>query len=317
MNKKLLLLLAFCALLSANEGFAQGTLIHYWHFNNFADSLHTDNTSADGGIRGIKADFSIHDTNVAQIRYSKVAGTATSYSTYIDTFTAPAGDHDTFNARMSVPAGWALRVRNPSDAMQLLFYVPTVHYKNILLKYAVERSNAAGMTGQQFDYSVDSAVTWRTTGLTTTTYTVRDTFGLVGISFGSDTDVNNNAKLVFRVRFVGSNTGTSGNNRFDNVTVDGDSIIATTIPNEVHAVTNLAPYTLYPNPAVNSLEIIGAAPGTKSVVVYNATGQKVIDVRKSGTQFTLNIAQLVSGNYFVSIKEDAQDAVTTVRFTKD
>jgi len=314
MNKKLLVLLVCFFVISTlpSVSMAQGTLIHYWHFNNFADSFHTNS------IPGIAADFSIHDTSKAKILYTKIPGTSAAYGTYVDSFTAPTADHDTFNARMSAPPGFALRVRNPSDSMELLFYIPTVHYKNILLKYGVERSNTSGMLTQNFDYSVDSGSTWRTTGLTTLSYTVRDTFGLVATSFGSDTEVNNNPKLVFRIKFAGSNTGTSGNNRFDNVTIDGDSIVVGTTPppNAVQSVAGAAPYILYPNPVINTIELNGPTEGSKQVVISNTSGQKVFEVQETGKHFNLDISKLTPGNYFVRIKEANSNDVSTIQFVK-
>ena len=226
MRKNLFLLITTLVIttVTINALNAQGTLIHYWHFNNsgYLGAMHTYPVDT---IHSIAADYSIHDTSKARILYSEVPGTSSVYSTFIDTVNADATD--TVNARMSTASGYAIRARNPSDSMQLLFYIPTVHYNNILLSYGSESSSTShGQLRQNFDYSVDSGLTWRASGLSMTSDSAWLIFHRTSISFTTDTMVNNNSKLVFRIKFTGNNTGTSGNNRFDNITVDGDSIIA-------------------------------------------------------------------------------------------
>ena len=215
----LLLLVNFCV-----KSNAQATLIHYWNFNTLTGAMHLDT------IHGIDADYSTYDTSKAKILYAVVPGTSASYATYEDAYTTVTADYDTVNLRLSAVAGVALRVRNPSDSMQLLFYMPSVHYTHILLQYGSESSSvASGMTHQLFDYSVDSGATWRTSGLSETSDSAWLAFHRTAVSLATDSSVKNNNKLVFRIRFSGHNTGTTGNNRFDNVTVEGDSIIASTI----------------------------------------------------------------------------------------
>ena len=304
--------LCACAWISAiSNGKAQGTLIHYWHFNNFT---HTYNLP---DIPGIAADFSIHDTSTAKILYAKLPGVVLD-SAYIDPYAAVAGapDFDTVNTRMGAADTSALRTRNPSDSMQLLFYIPTTHYKNILLQYATERSNN-GMLRQSFDYSVDSGLTWRTSGLTQSFDSPAVAFHRVAVSFGSDTQVNNNAKLVFRIKFSGNTVGTSGNNRFDNVTVEGDSITASggSTPPAAVASVSTPGYNLYPNPVSNELFISSALTGNNSYQIINMTGAPVMNGTASGN-FSVNTSALPGGNYFIIIRNEATGRASSMRFTK-
>ena len=94
--KKNLLAFAFVlglvALYSSNAN-AQGTLIHYWNFNNYALGAQY---TVGGTIQGIAADFSIHDTSKAKILYAEVSGTSALYTTYIDSVQPKTSDYDRF-----------------------------------------------------------------------------------------------------------------------------------------------------------------------------------------------------------------------------
>ena len=197
--------------------------IHYWSFNSFSGAFHNPS------IPLIKADYSQIDTNKATIEYKLVAGASSPYAGYIDHV---AGD--TTNARLLAIGGQALRVRNPSDSMELRFHIPTTGFQNIKLKFAAQSSSAvSAQLAQLYDYSVDNGATWKTSGLNMTLDSMTQVqfqganWGLVSINFGTDLSVNNNDKLIFRIKFAGNTALTTGNNRFDNITVDGDSGIVT------------------------------------------------------------------------------------------
>jgi len=232
------LLLPCILLLCATNVHAQSKLIHYWHFNNFTSvsgyaglpSVTTATVNAANPYR-VHADYSSIDTSKAKIVYQTSAGTSSAFSTTLDY----ANPGDTANARLGHKSdtsiiSYALRPRNRSDSMELRFYIPTTHYKNILVKYESQSSSVtSGPLHQVFDYSTDSGATWKTTGLSVASDSAGLAFGPVfPVSFTTDTTVNNNPKLVFRIKFVGNSSGTSGNNRFDNVTVEGDTILPVT-----------------------------------------------------------------------------------------
>jgi len=233
-------LLVVVFLFAAITSNAQSKLIHYWHFNNFttvagymglpANATITVNSASPYSVH---ADYSRIDTAKARIVYMTSAGTSSVFSTTID-YVLPG---DTANARLGhasdtsiISAG--LRPRNRCDSMELRWYIPTAHYKNILIKYESQSSStASGPLHQVFDYSIDSGATWKTSGLSVASDSAGLAFGPVfPVTFTTDTTVNNNPKLVFRIKFVGNSSGTSGNNRFDNITVEGDTISGTTPP---------------------------------------------------------------------------------------
>ena len=316
MKRNLLLAFLLISSICSTSVFAQSKLIHYWHFNNAVvpSAMYTDSA---GGIHGIAADYSLIDTSKAKVLYYKITGTSAVYHTYIDFYAPAATEYDTINMRMGQSTGNAIKARNPSDSMELRFYIPTTNYKNIVLKYASEASSrTSGQLLQDYSFSLDSGSTWHSTGMNMTADSAGLTYNLISLSF--DTTVNNNSKLVFRIIFNGNTSGTSGNNRFDNITIEGDTITAATT-NFVSGpgnITNEPVYTLYPNPVENTLEISAALDGTKSVMIYNAEGKSVFAGLAAGKGFSINVAGLSSGMYFVSIRENATGLVTTERFIK-
>ena len=175
------------------------------------------------------------------------------------------------------------------------------------------RSNN-GMLQQVFDYSVDSGTTWRTTGLNITSDSPLVVFKRTTITFGSDTQVNNNGKLVFRIKFNGNTVGTSGNNRFDNITLEGDSILAPSV-----AVSQVQPLeaNIYPNPFKNILQITTAADAMKTALIYDLQGRLVLKTTLSGRYNTLDVADLNKGFYTIVLKGTMNNTQSTSVIVKE
>ncbi len=250
-----------------------GSLIYFWHFNNFTGSYLNPN------FPYIAPDYFIHDSSKAKVHMGLFPGTSVANPTYFDVVTFATGDADTVNnswpaypSLLTVAGGNGIRPRNPCDSVYLYYYMPTVNYKNIVLTYGSETSSfTSGDSCQVFSYSVDSGATWRISGLSKLTDSALTTVKRISVSF-TDPDVNNCSKLVFRIRFKGRNTGTSGNNRFDNISVQGDSIFspAPTI------ITTPVALGSYCNTASSPISIAytttGAVSGPYSVQISNSNG---------------------------------------------
>lgn len=72
---------------------------------------------------------------------------------------------------------------------------------------------------------MDSGKTFRQNGLSITTDTMTNgTWNLISINAGADPAINNSNKFIFRIRTTPQNKSTSGNHRYDNFTVEGDTI---------------------------------------------------------------------------------------------
>lgn len=167
-------------------------VVHYWNFNR------TDNLlSPSFTIGGAKLQHTLPTGGTAEI----TSGTG-------QNFTAS-------NARFGDEAESHLRVNNPIGVV-LLYDLPTTGFSNIKLKYETRRSGQGAGT-QIVEYSVNG-----TDFTEIRRIAVQDADPVVVlIDFTDITAVNNNPNFKIRVRFEQGNGGTAGNNRFDNVTIEG------------------------------------------------------------------------------------------------
>ncbi len=302
---------------------AQQTLIHYWHFNDLSNNYNASSVANSFRNAGIIANYSRLDTSKAKIYYRTFNGVSDAYLTYFDNVGG-----DTTNSHMNAPAGLGFRARNPSDSMQLMFYIPTQHYKNIKVSYACEKSSiASGQYQQNYDYSLDAGHTWKTSGLNITfDSTIGIIYTPVHLSFPNDTLTGNNPNLILRVKFVagplgiGSPTGLSGNNRFDNVAVEGDTTTATPQPvvgnTGISEMTNsTGEYVMYPNPSNCDLFINSNTTGIKHIMIMSITGQLVSEYSDNAKEIKLNISNLTQGIYFVRVFEN--NAISTMKLIKN
>ncbi|NCX95152.1 MAG: T9SS C-terminal target domain-containing protein [Chitinophagia bacterium] len=309
MKKVLHVLFLFTAIALVNSNaIAQAYLVHYWNFNTFRDTVRLPT------LRYIKANFSRLDTNKATVVYQK-SYTSVTDSAYVDYYPVVAADYDSVNLRMGDTAGNGMRLRNPSDSMELRMYIPSRYYKNLKLTYASMRSNN-GMLQQRFDYSTDSGTTWITTGLSIAMDSPTTTFKRTTIRFGSDTTVNNNSKLVFRIKFRGNTVGTSGNNRFDNITLDADSVTTGGI-STITSVVKYEPLSVYPNPTQSNLTISLPTNGIKAVTIHNLQGATLWAGIVNGANPTLDIANLPIGIYTATIQDGDTNKYYTATFVKE
>lgn len=179
-----------------------GVLLHYWNFNNSAELLTATYTLGAGNL-AINLDGSA--------------------AFQADTGQSFFGE----NARNGDLVGNHLRVNYPLSAT-LIFNTPTTDYKNIVIKYETRRSGqGAGI--QEISYTTDGS-----TYQVFTTITVLDAVPVLQtLDFSAIEAVNENANFGIRIRFLTGGGGVEGNNRFDNMTVEG---YRTGMPQVVHSV---------------------------------------------------------------------------------
>ena len=286
-------LLNFCIIIlfacSANTVKAQDTLIHYWDFNNTSIGAVYMPT-----VATIKSAFSLIDTNKAYFQYQPLQGTTGNANSYVD-FLTPG---DTTNCMNGSPIGSCLRLRNPYDSMQGVFYIPSTNHKNIIVSFATERSGS-GPQIQHYSYSLDSGMTWLTSGLSIVQDSIlalASPFQLVTIGFSPD--ANNNPKLAFRILQSDGVTANGGNNRYDNFAVQSSPTV-----NSVTKLSNsISSCLLFPNPANNTVNFLLPYTGVKTITIINAAGQTVNTFSTSDNQYAANIATLSTGLYFANIK---------------
>lgn len=290
-----------------NTGSAK--MIHYWHFNN---TLPDDGS---GGVlfdsQPILADFT--RLGGAAIMYKPLKGVVNDWGN-IDNLVG-----DTINQRTGYKdccgeVNNAIRARNPSDSMQFLWYMPTTRYQNIVIKYENQLSSIkSGQREQVFSYSLDSAATFINTGLPVVSNFADTVWSLVTLDLRSIPAINNNRKFVLRIDFSGQNTGSKGNNRFDNITVEGD------ISSDIDAVPEVikSDYALYPNPAKENINLITTYEGEKTISIYNSTGTIVSSYNLSGKNIVINVSSLSQGLYFMKIIEANAKTGALLKFIKE
>jgi hypothetical protein len=119
------------------------------------------------------------------------------------------------NARFGDLAGSHLRVNNPLG-VKLLFDLPTTGFSKIKFRYETRRSGQGAGT-QLVEYSTNG-----TDYIEIKRITVKDSDPeLVFLDFSTIDALSNNPNFKIRISFEQGNGGTAGNNRFDNITLEG------------------------------------------------------------------------------------------------
>ncbi len=174
----------------------EAELVHYWHFNALAE----------GTLTTVPVDVST--LTGAVITYP---GTGAGYMDRVD----PGSD---LGAKPATPAGYGLRPRNPANTRELIIVAPSTGYEKLVVSFAAMRSSN-GAVQEEFYYSANGGATWTLVGAA---YDISESWNLKTFDLAAITAVNDNPNLRFRLLFVGTNAdGSSGNNRLDNILVEG------------------------------------------------------------------------------------------------
>jgi hypothetical protein len=116
---------------------------------------------------------------------------------------------------------------------------------------------------------------------------------------------------VLRINFSAPNTGSKGNNRFDNITVEGEPI------NDSINDISKSDYILYPNPVLNILNLKTTYAGEKMISIYNSAGILMSSYFINGTQSAINTSFLSQGMYFIKITETSSKKSKSLKFIKE
>jgi len=129
----------------------------------------------------------------------------------------------TNNARLGDIAGQALSLQGgtsvANNGRNLTLAVSTVGFSNIVVSFATQ-GTSTGFTSNQFQYSLDG-LNFIDFGPPYTPATAFGTLPFV-FSLAAIVGLNNNPNAAFRIVFNGA-TSSTGNNRIDNVVVEGTS----------------------------------------------------------------------------------------------
>jgi len=198
--------------------------------------------------------------------------------------------------------------------MEFLWYLPMTNYRNIVIKYETELSSVKrGQQQQIFSYSTDSALTFITTDLPVSSNYADTVWSMMTLDLRSITSINDNRKFVFKMNFSAPNTSDKGNNRFDNITVEGDLIV--TGVNKIGYEAD--GFTIYPNPANDYFYLTGTFDGEKSISIYNSMGRLVNAITLYGKHSLVDVAGLSPGFYFIKIREKGEAGLITLKFIKN
>jgi hypothetical protein len=281
-------------------------IIHYWDFNGLSKAYTYPN------IPTFPTDFSVDPTAIGVLTHMIQAGAPNTFVPgNVDNVAGDLG-----NAQFGAPAGQGLRVRNPDSLVELRFKIPTTGFKNIGFSYVIEESSNISPLTRNFDYSLDGGTTWKTTGLSILSESFLDSnkYGAANVTFAGGSLAENNASLVFRIKMTGGLiSGTSGNNRFDNITVTGDpttSDVKETSPSAWNC-------SLYPNPARDYIEISTPSEGSKTISIMDITGRVVLQTTNDQKNILLSTANLSSGMYTVRVFDLLQNKGSVIKFVKE
>ena len=157
--------------------------------------------------------FNSSDTNQMLIP-SPILGSAS--ITYVAAYYDAVSPGSTINLRISDSAGTGLRMRNPFTSVT--FNMPTTGYKKPAFTFSAERSNSGPMSDNVY-YTVDGT-NFINDSISTASFSLDTTWALYKVDFSAISRVSNNP--AFAVKFISqdNNTGTSGNDRYDNVTLE-------------------------------------------------------------------------------------------------
>ena len=195
-SPKLSLVVASLAILLTCGEVARADELAIWNFND-------SDLTVDHGSGSLTTNFSL--TNVV----FTLGGTST-------------------NARQGDVAGQSMTLQggtsNSNNGRFITLGVSTVGFSNIAVSFATQ-GTSSGFNSNQLQYSLDG-VTFVDFG---SPYTPAAAFGSTAVVFdlSSIAGINNNPNAAFRIVFNGA-TSASGNNRVDNLVVEGQAI--TSIP---------------------------------------------------------------------------------------
>ena len=257
-------------------------LIHYWHFNGLDGNTVTD----------VKSDYSRNGQGTITYQGNGLG--------YMDARTHRSGDpvsNINLLGGQKNNDGAVLRLRNPSSGRALVIKAPSSGYKDIQLTYATARTNN-GPTHQSLYYSVNDGADWQMAE-NFNEVVLLPGWGARVFNFSGFAQVNNNANLQFKILLTGENTeNTSGNNRFDNISIRGTALQPTGLA-EPRLQARLS---VWPNPAIEYLEFsVDNTGGVNGIVsIFNAGGRLVKQVSVSDYTSRILIDDLVPGIYILN-----------------
>ena len=277
-------------------------LIHYWNFNNNT-SVAAITTPTTSNVSGASINAVISGISVIDF----AGGTGQNFNVL------------NLNAQNSDVSGTHLRFNDPIGSA-LIFALPTTGYENIVVKFPTRRSTQ-GAGNQLWFYSIDGT---NYVSFTTIVPNNGDP-SLATLDFTAIAASNNNPNFKLKVEFAVGAGGTTGNNRFDNFTTQGNLVggadttapIATFLPvnGATNSNTNVNPTISFNEP----IRLINNSAITNSNVdallelrLNNASGTIIpFDATISGNTISIIPSATLLNNqlyYFAILANSVEDA---------
>lgn len=271
-------LLAICFVLLLISAKTEDTpeLLYYWNFNDVGgDAFKAPNISA--------VDGSISYSNTATSEL--ITGTGQSFAAA--------------NARSGHPAGAHLRLNNPVGA-SLMFNISTIGYQDLVMKYETRRSGQGAGT-QKVSYSTNGIdfISFQDVAV------FDDVPAIITLDFSEIPAADNNPNFIVQFEFEQGGGGSGGNNRFDDVTVEGVAYAGT-----VDRTTLVLPFNNASNVVLTPLLKWYDTEGVGNYDVQLSTNEdfstpSTFDVA-GASEFTL--PELDAGQiYFWRVRPDGED----------
>ena len=131
----------------------------------------------------------------------------------------------TVNARLEESSGESFTMKGSAqNGLYFELAVPTSGFEDILLRYA-QRGTGTGFSTHEIQYSTNGGTSFEPIETFTGRNATGSSFDLLEVDFGGLGMVDDNPDFVIRVTVDGATSG-SGNNRFDNITIEGVAIEA-------------------------------------------------------------------------------------------
>jgi len=197
------------------------------------------------------------------------------------------------NTRDGAVAGQAFAVRGGSGTINNGAYFTlefsTAEYEDVLVQYAVRRTGT-GFDQKTVDYSVDGGATFTEFGVFgESDYPSSGSFGLFEIDLSSIAALANQADVRLRFTLDGA-TASNGNNRFDNITIEGVALEEVVEEGPIANVTQGTFHEMLNDAVAN-------AQAGDSLTVSSGTYEESVTIDKPLILQGLEEVQLASSTY--------------------